>query len=269
VTAAGSRPVTVVTGGAGGGIGAGISRLLAERGHHVVVADVDRPAGESVVRGIAESGGAASFVEVDTADPSSVAELARVVLADLGRVDGLVTSAGVGLVKPAGDVTVEEFDRVLGTDLRGVWLVCRALLPALRQSGHGSIVMIGSNHARATVPGYGVYAAAKSALIGLCRGIAGDYGADGVRCNVLHPGLVDGPSNRRLLGEAFDDVDAWMDGWLTTRQMVPRAIEPDAVGAVVAFLLSEDSRAITATEIYADLGTSALLFDQTDRRATP
>lgn len=253
--------VCVVTGGGGGGIGRGICAAVATRGFTVIVADRDAGAAASVAQQLRAAGHAARELPLDVGDPDAVAGGIDRVRREVGRVDALVNSAGIGLVKPAAAISLEEYEYLMRTDLRGAWLCARAVLPAMVEAGGGSIVNIGSVQALGPHTGYAIYAAAKAGLVGLTRGIAADYGPAGVRCNIVHPGLVDSPQNRRIIGQ-WADAEAWMARYLRTRQMLPRAIAPEDVGATVAFLVSDEARAITAAEIVVDGGSSAMAFDR-------
>ena len=253
--------VALVTGGGGGGIGQGICSALAEDGFTVYVADRDEAAAQAVAAAIEERGGAAVALPLDVTDHAAVAEATARIVAEAGSIDALVNSAAVGLSAPVADITTETFDAVLDTNLKAVWHAIRCVVAPMRQAGGGSIVNIGSNHAIASQRGFGTYATAKAGLVGLTRAVAIDYGPANIRCNVVHPGLVDSPLNRTLLDETYGDAEAWMRRWIATRQMLPRAIEPADIGRVVAFLAGPASRAITGTEIVADAGTSRLLFD--------
>lgn len=251
----------LVTGGGGAGIGLGICSALAARGFRVWVADVDESAASRVAEHLRKGGGEAVPVLLDVSEVTSVASRIEELLAREDRLDAIVNSAGVGLVRPLGGVTPEEFDRLLAIDLRGTWLCIRAALPAMVSAGVGSIVNIGSIHSRGAAIGYGVYAAAKAGLVALTRAVALDYGAHGIRCNIVHPGLVDSPQTRALVG-AWADPDEWMAKFQATRQAMPRPVTPIDVGRAVAFLVSEDAAAITGTELFVDAGSAALLFDR-------
>lgn len=249
--------VCIVTGGGGAGIGSAVCRALARTGAVVYVVDQDQAAAESVAAGLPDG----RPVVLDLADVDVLLDRLQGIAAEAGRVDVLVNSAAAGLVLPSADASFEQFDRVMQVNLRGAWAACKAVLPAMVSQGSGSIVNIGSNHGIATSRGYSVYAATKSGLIGLTRGIAADYGRYGIRCNIVHPGMVDSPLNREVLEKGFGDAEAWMAGWVTRRQMLPRPIAPDDIAEVVAFLASDAARAVTGAELVADAGTSAMLID--------
>jgi NAD(P)-dependent dehydrogenase (short-subunit alcohol dehydrogenase family) len=253
--------ICIVTGGGGAGIGGAICRALAGAGSAVYVVDHEHEAAERVARQVDEAGGRGIPVTLDVGDVDKLIDVFTGIAERESGIDVLVNSAAAGLVKPAADASLHEFDRVIDVNLRAVWAGCKAVLPFMVERGRGSIVNVGSNHSIATTRGFSVYAATKAGIAGLSRGIAADYGRYGIRCNVVHPGLVDSPLNRTVLADAFGDAEAWMDGWVTRRQMVPYPLAPDDIGAVVAFLASDASRAITGAELVADGGTSALLID--------
>ena len=252
--------LVLVTGGAGAGIGRAIAGAVARAGWTVLVGDRDAEAATSVASALVESGFAAVAAELDVADEASVEHVFTDVVGELPPLSGLVNSAGVGLVKPLAHVSTSEWDRVHDVDLRGAFLCSRAAIPHLARNGGGAIVNIGSVQALGPHVGYSTYAAAKAGLVGLTRGIAADHGRDGIRCSIIHPGLVDSPQNRDLFAQ-WGDSDAWIARYVRTRQMIPRAIVPDEIGAVATFLLSEDARSLTAAEITVDGGSSRMAFD--------
>jgi NAD(P)-dependent dehydrogenase (short-subunit alcohol dehydrogenase family) len=166
----------------------------------------------------------------------------------------LVNSAGVGLIAPVADATEKEFDRITEVDLRGMWLCCKFVIPHMQKQGSGSIINIGSVHARATLPLFGIYAAMKAAVSGLTRGIAVQYGPDNIRANTICPGLVDGAQTREIVAKLTSDVDGWLDVFVRRHQAIPRLIQAEDVGELVAFLASDEARSITGAEIPVDAG---------------
>lgn len=254
-------PVALVTGGAGAGIGAGVSRALAGDGWHVAVADLDPVAAQAVSEEIRAGGGLATPFAVDVGDPDAPARLTDEVTVACGPIGALVNSAGVGAIRRVGDATVADWDRIMSVDLRGAWLVSRAVLPGMVARGHGVIVTIGSVQALGAAGGYGLYAAAKAGVTALTRAIACDYGPDGIRAVVVHPGLVDSPQNRDLFA-TWGDPEDFIHDYLTTRQFLPRLLTPADVGATVAFLVSDAAAGITGTEVVVDGGSSAMAFDR-------
>jgi 3-oxoacyl-[acyl-carrier protein] reductase len=261
--ALGRRGAVIVTGGAGAGIGSAISRAVARAGWPLLIADHDAEAARRAAAELAAEGHRVAAVEVDVSDTESVARMFRHLLVHDHGLHGLVNSAGVGLITPLADVTDTEWDRVMGVDLRGAFLCSREAIRRMTRTGGGSIVNIGSVQALGPHVGYSTYAAAKAGVVGLTRGIAADHGRDGIRCNIVHPGLVDSPQNRHLFAR-WGDPEAWIRSYVETRQMLPRLIGSDEIGEVVSFLLSDAARSITAAELTVDAGSSRMAFDNTD-----
>ena len=243
--------VCIVTGGGGVRIGSGICRALAAKGWTVVVADRDFATADAVADELRAAGASAVPMALDVTDAESVREVVAATLAEFGRLDALVNSAGVGLRKPGGEATREEFDRLHAINCRGPWMCIREVLPIMLEAGGGSIVNIGSVHAAGAAETFTLYAATKAALAALTRGIARDYGLRNIRCNIVHPGAVEARGNEHLL-----------DDFVATKQMLPTAVEAIDIGNAVAFLISAEARSITGAELFVDGGATAMLFEQ-------
>jgi len=254
--------VAVITGGGGPGIGHGLSRVFAREGAFVAILEVDMENGEAVRRGIEKSGGRASVHRCDVSNAAEVRTTIDAVVEAHGRIDALVNSAGVGLIRPVADATEEEFDRVASIDLRGLWLCCKAAIPHMIRQKGGAIINIASVHSRCTFPGFGIYAGMKAGVAGLTRGIAVQYGPDHIRCNTICPGLVDGIQTREVTAKFAPDVDAWLNNYVRRCQAMPELIQAEDVGRLAAFLASDDSQMITGAEIPIDAGTWAMLISR-------
>lgn len=246
--------VAIVTGGGGSGIGHGISLVLAKQGAHVVILEIDIGAAEEVCRQIVEGGGSASVIHADISRSDNVRQAIDMVIEERKRLDILVNNAGIGLIRPVAEASEEEFDRLASIDLRGMWLCCKYAIPHMRRQEQGSIVNIASVHSRATIPQFGIYAAMKAGVAGLSRGIAVQYGPDGIRANTVSPGLVDGKQTREIVALLTKDVQAWLDDFVRCEQVLPSLIQPEDIGNLVAFLASDDARMITGAEIPVDAG---------------
>ena len=253
-----SSQTAIVTGGAGGGIGHGVSTVLAQAGWNVLIADMDHDAAVNLQQALIGQGLSAKALKVDLTEADAPDRVVEAAASWTGSLNGLVNNAGVPLNKTATDITDDEFDALMGLNLRAVFRLSRQALPQLQKAG-GNIVNIASVHARATLATFTAYAASKAAVEGLTRGMAADFGPHGVRVNCVLPGLVDGPQSRRILAELVDDVEAFMDNWTKTNQLLPYATTPEDVGKLVAFLLSEDARSITGQSVVIDAGTLAQL----------
>lgn len=251
--------IAIVTGGGGSGIGHGISLVLAEQGAHVVILEIDFDAAEEVCRQIVSKGGTATAIRADISRSDDVVEAINRVTSKHNRLDILVNNAGIGLIRPLAEASEEEFDRLASVDLRGMWLCCKYAIPQMRRQKHGVIINIASVHSQATAPLFGIYAAVKAGVAGLSRGIAVQYGPDGIRANTVSPGMVDGKQTRDVVGRLTQDVDSWMDDFVHHDQALPRLIQAADVGNLVAFLASDQAKTITGAEIPVDAGMWAQL----------
>jgi NAD(P)-dependent dehydrogenase (short-subunit alcohol dehydrogenase family) len=251
--------IALVTGGGGSGIGHGISHALARAGAHVVIVEIDLNSAQATRQAIEAAGGSASVMKGDISEARQVESVIKEVVLKHQRLDVLVNSAGVGMVKPPAEVTEQEFDRIMAIDLRGLWLCCKYAIPQMQAQKNGSIVNVASVHSRATIPGFGIYAGLKAGVVGLTRGLAVQHGPDGIRANAVCPGLVDGEQTRRIIARLNPDVDGWFDDYVKRYQALPQLIQPQDIGETVAFLASEEARMITGAEIPVDAGTWAML----------
>ena len=251
----------LVTGAAGAGIGQGISRALARQGWPVAVVDADLDAAHRLVTELQAQGAVTAAYGFDVAAAVGQDDLVAGVENDLGPVGLLVNSAGVGHIGPVGAASRAEWDRLMSVDLRGPWLLTRAVLPGMVERADGVIVNISSVQAKGVGEGYGLYGAAKSGLLGLTRGIAADYGRFGLRAVSVLPGLVDSPQSRAIFALRGDPT-AQIEHYLNTRQMLPHLVTPEDVGNVVAFLGSTAAAGITGTEVVVDGGSAAMAYDR-------
>lgn len=252
--------VAIVTGGAGPGIGHGITESLAAAGWSVVITDRQADRGRAFADKLTAAGAKIELVVLDVTEPDAPERTVQAALERFGRLDGLVNNVGVGLTKKVGEVTDEEFSQLFNVDFMASFRFVRAAIAELCKTG-GSIVNIGSVHAKLNAEKYGLYAATKAALEAFTRGVAVDYGRQGVRANIVHPGLIESPQNEALLANLVPDARAWMDDFAQKRQCIPRLAEPREVGDLVEFLLGPKSRLITGQAIFIDGGTTSLLWN--------
>ena len=184
--------VAVVT-GAGRGIGRAVAVAFAREGAFVVLAARSAREIASVQRDIEATGGRALAVATDVRQEPAVAALVTRALAEGGRIDCLVTAAGLAAFGPVADAKTAYWDQLMAVNLRGAFLCCRAVLPAMTAQRRGTIINIGSVVTSRTLPGSGAYTAAKYGLLGFSRVLAEEMRTHGVRVGVLSAGATDTP----------------------------------------------------------------------------
>jgi NAD(P)-dependent dehydrogenase (short-subunit alcohol dehydrogenase family) len=260
--------VALVTGGARG-IGFGISRCLAAEGGSVVVADMDEPGAQEGARALRSQGAEALGLHLDVREETSVEEAIRAALAHYRRLDILVNNAGVlggsVLGAPLTDLSVKEWDQAYEVNVRGTFLVCRALLPHLKARRQGKIINISSRagrNGRETLPHYG---STKAAIINFTMALAKEMAPYNVNVNAVCPGLIWSPMWEelgRLYAEKFEEFEGMTPRQVfdhfVSRQPLRREQTPEDVGWAVVFLASEDARNITGQSLLVDGG--AVMF---------
>lgn len=251
-----SGKVAIVTGGARG-IGAACARALCSRGAAVVVADLLEAEGRQTVEDLVSSGARAEFVVHDVTDENSWAELVSRAQSLYGRVDCLVNNAGINAAETMDTATADGFRRILDVNTIGAFLGMQAVAPLMTKGGGGSIINISSNSTRKMVALTTIYGASKAALAYITKTAAVHYAQSGygIRVNSVHPGPTE---TDMLLGGAEKAADI-----PAVRQMIDlipmgRMGQPDEIGSVVAFLASDDSRYMTAAELFVDGGVSVV-----------
>ncbi len=245
--------VAVVTGG-GGGIGAATSKLFAQHGAQVVIADVDTERAHRCAHEITESGGSARAVVTDVRDDGQVAALARSVLDHYGRVDALVNNVGHWVRHPGNFATTDPqlWDELYRVNLHHVFLVTRAFLPAMIDRHAGAIVNVSSVEGLRGYPEDPVYAAFKAAVIHFTRSLAVQVGRDGVRVNAIGPDVTESlqvPYSQWLSAEEQARWPQWVP--------VGRMGLPEDQARVILFLASDLSGFVTGHTIPTDGGTGA------------
>lgn len=248
--------VVIVTGG-GTGIGAATARLLRAAGHEVVVSG-RRP--EPLERIAAETGAVA--VVSDTTEPGDVRALMDGTVARFGRLDGLVLNAGIGRPGAVGDLTPEDWEAVLRTNLTGPFLLLRAALPHLLES-RGAVVAVASVSALRNGSGNAAYATSKAALLQLCRSLAVDYGRQGLRANVVCPSWVrtemaDRPMTR--LAQAAELPGGTDEAYEQATLLSPmgRPGDPQEVAEAIDWLLSPAASLVNGAVLAVDGGVTAV-----------
>jgi NAD(P)-dependent dehydrogenase (short-subunit alcohol dehydrogenase family) len=237
--------VAVVT-GAGSGIGRAVVLTLAERGDTVVCADLDEA---SATRTSATAGAAAGAMAIDVTDPQACQRMIDGVIAGHGRVDILVTCAGIELGGAAEDVADDTWRRVIDVNLNGTFWCARAAGRAMIEAGNGGrIVLIGSINSRIALAGQAAYCASKGGVAMLGAALAVDWAGHGITVNTVGPGVVDTPMSARSLGHAERRE------MLMSRTPLRRPADPGEIAAVVAFLASPAASYLTGAYVPVDGG---------------
>lgn len=226
--------VALVT-GANRGIGRAIALGCARSGYDVAVAyrsDAARAA--AVVAEIEELGTEAVALAGDVTDGGEAHDLVVHTVEHFGRIDALVNNAGIMPVRPFLEVSIEEWDAVIATDLSASFHTIRAALPVMLEQGSGSIVNVSSRLAQVGLPGVVPYSAAKAGLLGMTKSLAREFGPKGIRVNAVAPGFT--------LTEMTDDIVGTEEGERRLAELpAGRFAEPDDVANAVLFLLSDDA----------------------------
>jgi len=239
--------IAVVT-GAGSGIGEATARRFVEEGAVVVLSDSVADKIDETVRSLPE--GRATAVVADSSDHQQVADLIATAVAMHGRLDVLVNNAGTQVSGPVEDISVEDWHRVVSTDLDGVFYGTKAAMPHLVAS-RGCIVNTGSVSGIGGDWNMSAYNAAKGGVSNFTRAVALDHGADGVRVNAVAPSLT-----RTEMTAAMQDDDELLASF-AERIPMGRQAEASEIASVIAFLASDDAAFVTGVVLPVDGGLSA------------
>lgn len=242
--------VALVTGGASG-IGHASAARLASEGAAVVIADIDTENGEAVCRQLEAGGNRALFVHADVTSADASERMVSEAVRAFGRLDVLVTSAGVGSGGTVVDTDEAQWDRVVDLDLRAVYLSSRHAIPAMRTSGGGSIVHIASIGGLRGDWGGASFSAAKGGVVNLTRSMAVAHASEGIRVNCICPGVVHTPLTARWLSDprTYESV--------LERHPIGRLGQPEDVAAAVAYLASDEAGFVTGAVLAVDGGSLA------------
>ncbi len=241
--------------GAGSGIGQASARLFAKEGAAVVVADIDLRAARATVAGIRKTKGKAAAEQVDVTDEAQAVALAQRIVKRFKRIDVLFNNAGISGVGDVLETTPELFDRVMTVNVRGVYLMSRAVVPHMIKQRSGSIINMSSCIADIGLARRVSYAASKGAVLAMTRSMQVDLAAHGIRVNALLPGTIMTPFVERYLKESYKDPE---EGYasIRKRQLTSELGKPEDVAYAALYLASDESRFVMASGLVIDGGVT-------------
>jgi NAD(P)-dependent dehydrogenase (short-subunit alcohol dehydrogenase family) len=235
--------------GAALGMGREHALLLAEQGARLILTDLNIEAGEATTKEITDAGGEAIFIKHDAASEQEWQQVVDAGIQHFGRIDVLVNNAGIAVMRPISEYSTADYDLQMDVNIRSVFFGCKKALPAMIASGGGSIVNMSSVAALRGIPGVSVYGIAKAGVQIFSKSIALEHAADGIRCNSLHPGLIDTNIQNDSRRDNPDEFEKLGD-------TVPfgRMGYPVEVANCVLFLASDESSYVTGAELVVDGG---------------
>ncbi|MDX6604465.1 MAG: hypothetical protein QOF23_974 [Solirubrobacterales bacterium] len=241
--------VAVVT-GAGSGIGRASAELFAAEGARVAVVDVNSESSQETAEAIGRAGGEAIAIPTDVSDPEAVQAMADAAVERFGRVDVLMSNAGIlDDFEPAAETSDEVWNRILGVNLNGMFFTARALIPQMLEHGGGAIINVASTAGLNGGNGGAAYTTSKHGVIGFTRQLCFDYARKGIRCNVICPGAVE----TGMTEEIFSSGDAEVMKAVESAP-IGRWAQPEELAAAALFLASDDASFVNGAVYVVDGG---------------
>lgn len=246
--------VALVTGG-GAGMGRAICLQFAREGSKVLVAERNAQAGEETAVMIRDAGGEALFVQSDISRAADVDKMMRTCLDTYGRLDYAVNNAGVeGTLMPLAECSEENWDTIVGTNLKGTWMCLKAELHQMIKGGGGAIVNLSSVAGLGGFPGLAPYSAAKHGVLGLTKTAAMEYAVNNIRVNAICPGLIDTDMGNRFTGGPKSDLEQFI---ISLKPMKRRG-SPAEVAEAAIWLCSDAASFVTGHAMVVDGGMRTL-----------
>jgi len=236
--------------GAGSGIGRATALLFAREGAQVSMLDLSHEGLESTAKALREAKLSGRTFAADVRDEEAVEKAIRETESSFGKLDTVASIAGISWTEDITKTTREQWDRVIDTNLRGLFHVCKHSIPALLRAGGGSIVNVSSILGLVGDPVQPTYCASKGGIVAMTRALAVAYGRDNIRANAICPGDVDTPMLSKWVGEQKDPEGAWAK--IRESYPIGRIAEPEDIAYAVLFLASEESRCVSGATLVVD-----------------
>lgn len=245
--------VAIVTGSAGG-IGSATALAFAQRGHRVVICDLDGEAAKATAAKFTVQGFDAMDLQVDVTDERSVALLVASVMERWGRVDVLVNNAGVESSRPFMEISLADYERVMRVNTTGTWICCQAVVPVMQRQGSGAIVNVSSvaGQRGGGLLGTAAYSTSKGAVIALTKALAREFARSGIRVNAVSPALT----MTELAQRQLDRAPSGMLEKIHALTPMGRSAQPCEIASVIAFLASGEASFVTGHVYNVDGGSA-------------
>ena len=245
-----TNKTALITGGSKG-LGRAMAKRLAEAGANVLLVSRNRQALESVQAELRPFGTRVEIYSADVSEEQQIAALEKEIRSSVGPIDILVNNAGINIRKPVTEFTLEEWNRVLNTNLTGVFLMCRAFVPHMKGKGYGRIINMTSIMSHVALPHRSVYAASKAGLLGFTRALALELAPDNIGVVGISPGPFATEMNQPILQDPVKNQE------FISRIPLGRWGRVEDIGELVTFLCSPAANFITGTDILIDGGWTA------------
>lgn len=245
--------VIIVTGGSLG-IGKSSCRIMAEEGAHVAVTDILDDEGQKLTDEIVSEGGSAHYWHLDVSDEDEVKKVFSEVKEKYGKIDVLVSNAGIsGVNKPTDKIELEDWQKVIDINVNGVFLCTKHIIPYMRQNGQGSIINLSSIYGIIGAGDIPAYHASKGAVRLMTKNDALIYSKDRIRVNSVHPGFIWTPLVEAMAEESGKGVEGFRKE-LDSLHPIGHVGEPDDIAYGIVYLASDESKFVTGSELVIDGG---------------